>query len=132
MAMSGKCIVINVSDDGDSWNQVEGLNDGSMTIDGETIDITEFCQDFINRIQGLKDGTYSLSGFYEPEDTTGQVLIQTSLLDNDDLYIQFLPDETTGFEQEVKVSSFEVNATVDGAVEVDISLEGDGDISLVT
>lgn len=132
MALKGKGLKINVGSDGETWNQVLGLNDGSMSIDGENIDVTEFCQDFINRIQGLKDGTYSLSGFYEPEDTTGQILIKTALLEDNDLYIQFLPDGTTGFEQEVKVDTFEVNATTDGAVEADISLEGNGTITLAT
>lgn len=130
MALKGKGVKINVSSDGATWDQIENLNDGNMTIDGENVDVTAFCQEFINRIQGLKDGTYSLSGFYAPNDTTGQMLIQGALLDDSDLYIQFLPDGTTGFEQEVKVDTFDVSAAVDGAVEVSIDLEGNGAITL--
>lgn len=132
MALKGKGIKINASSDGNTWNQVAELNDGSMTIDGDNIDITAFCQDFINRIQGLKDGSYSLSGFYDPEDTTGQILIREALLNDTDVHIQFLVDGTTGFEQEVKVDTFEVGGTADGVVEVDISLEGNGEITLVS
>lgn len=132
MALKGKGLKINVSSDGETWNQVAELNDGNMTIDGDNIDVTAFCQDFINRIQGLKDGTYSLSGFYAPDDTNGQLLIRGALLDDDPIYIQFLPDGTSGFEQEVKVDTFDVSATVDGAVEVSIDLEGNGTITLAT
>jgi predicted secreted protein len=45
--------------------------------------------------------------------------------------VQFLPDGTTGFKQAVKVSSFEMSASVDGLVEVSIELEGNGAISTV-
>lgn len=132
MALKGKGVVINVSTDDVDYYQVAELNDGTLTIDGDNIDITEFGDDFINRIQGLKDGTYSLSGFRDPTDTNGQEAINSALLNDTSLYVQFLPDGSTGFQQEVKVSSFETSAAVDGAVEVSIDLEGTGTITSVT
>lgn len=131
MALKGKDVVINVSDDDVTYNQVAELNDGTQTIDGTNIDITEFGDDWINRIQGLKDGTYSLSGFYAPSDTDGQVAIRDALINDTTLYVQFLHDGTNGFQQEVKVATFEVSASVDGAVEVSIDLEGTGTITAV-
>lgn len=131
MALAGKGTVVNVSTDGSVFNQVLELNDASMTISGDNIDITEFGDDFINRIQGLKDGSYSLSGFRDATDTTGQEAVVDALLNDTQLHVQFLRDGTTGFQQEVKVSSFEESSTVDGAVELSVDLEGTGVITSV-
>lgn len=132
MALKGKNVVINVSTDDIDYYQVAELNDGTLTIDGDNIDVTEFGDDFINRIQGLKDGTYSLSGFRDPDDTDGQEAINSALLNDTSLYVQFLADGTTGFQQEVKVSTFETSAAVDGAVEISVDMEGSGSITAVT
>jgi predicted secreted protein len=72
-----------------------------------------------------------LGGFYNPTDTNGQAAIRSAFLNDTSLFIQFLPDGSTGFKQEVKVSKFEVSAGVDGTVEVSIDLEGSDAISLV-
>lgn len=132
MALKGKSAKVQVSTDGAvTFNDVLELNDASITIDGTNLDITEFGDDFINRIQGLKDGSYSLGGFYAPGDTTGQVAIRDALLNDTQLHVQLLPDGVAGFQQEVKVASFAVNPTVDGTSEVSIDLEGTGTITTV-
>lgn len=132
MALSGKNVVINVSTDDVDYYKVAELNDGTLTIDGDNIDISSFGDDFINRIQGLKDGSYSLAGFRVPTDTNGQEAINSALLNDTSLYIQFLADGSNGFQQEVKVATFETSAAVDGSVEVSIDLEGTGPITAVT
>lgn len=131
MALKGKSVVISVSTNDSTYNTVAELNDASMSVDGDNIDITEFGDSYINRIQGLKDVSWSLSGFYAPTDTNGQVVIRTALLNDSTLYVKVLWDGTNGFKQLVKVSSFEVSAAVDGAVEVSIELEGSDVITAV-
>lgn len=132
MALKGKGTVIECSPDNTSWNTVTELNDASMSFDGDNIDITEFGDDFINRIQGLKDNTFSLAGFYAPLDTDGQLAIRDAWLNDTEIYVRFLADGENGFSQEVKVSTFEVSAAVDGAVEVSIELEGTAEITVVS
>lgn len=131
MALAGKNVVVEISVDDTTYYAVAELNDMTMTFDGDNIDVTEFGDDFMNRIQGLKDGSYSLGGFYAPTDTNGQVAIRTAWLSDSPLYVKILPNGTAGFKQEVKVATFEVSAGVDGAVEVSIDLEGTGTVTAV-
>lgn len=132
MAMAGKNTVVKVGTAATgTFNEVAGLNEASMSNQGDNQDISTFGASFIKRLQGLKDASYSLKGFYEPGDTNGQVAIRNAWLNDTPLFVQFLPDGTTGFQQEVKVSKFEVSAAVDGVIEVSIELEGSDSITAV-
>lgn len=131
MALKGKSVVIQASSDDTTYNTVAELNDATMSFSGDNIDITSFGDNFINRIQGLKDNTFSLAGFYDPSDTNGQVAIRDAWLNDTAMHLQFLSDGTNGFKQEVKISSFEISAAVDGAVEVSIEAEGTGAVTAV-
>lgn len=131
MALAGRKLKVNVSGNGTTFNEVLQLNEATMTSEAENQDVSTFGSDFIQRIQGLKDTSYSLNGFYAPENTEGQLAIREAWLNNTPLYLQFLPDGTTGFQQEVKVSSFEVTASAEGTVEVAIEVEGSGAITAI-
>jgi predicted secreted protein len=132
MAMKGKSLLVKVGTaTGGPFSTVQDLNDAKASFDGDNQDITAFGLDYIKRLQGLKDGSYSLGGFYNPTDTNGQAAIRSAFLNDTALFVQFLPDGVAGFKQEVKVSKFEVSAGVDGTVEVSIDLEGSDAISLV-
>ncbi|WP_134705092.1 phage tail tube protein [Ammoniphilus sp. YIM 78166] len=132
MPMKGKSLRVKVGTaTGGPFNDVQDLNDASMSIDGDNQDISTFNSDYVKRLQGLKDANYSLSGFYKPDDTNGQAIIRAALINDTPLFVQFLPDGTTGFKQEVKVASFEVSGAADGVIEVSIDLEGSDAISLV-
>lgn len=132
MAMAGRGLIIQVGTAVDGpWSDVQDLNDASMSLGGDNLDVSTFGTDFIKRLQGLKDGSYSLGGFYNPTDTNGQVAIRNTWMNDTPLFVRYLPDGSTGFMQEVKVSGFEVSAAVDGVVEVSIDLEGNGEITMV-
>lgn len=133
MALAARNLVVKVgSSENGSFNTVADLKEASMSQSGNNQDVSTFGSDWIKRIQGLKDATYSLSGFYNGGDTNGQKALRDAWLGDDPIFVQFLPDGTTGFKQAVKVSSYEVSASVDGVQEVSIELEGDGPISSVT
>lgn len=132
MATSGRKTVVQVSTDGTLFNTVAELNEGTATIEGDNQDITHFGDDFVRRIQGLKDTSYDLSGFRNPSDTNGQEAILDALLNDTALHVKFLGDGTSGFQQEVKVASFEESSSVDGTVEVSIGLEGNGPVTRVS
>lgn len=128
--LKGTNLVVSVSTTlGGTYYQVGSMNDATMTIDGDNQDITAFGDDWIKRLQGLKDASYSLSGFRDVADTNGQVVISTALINDSALFAKFLPDGTNGFVQEVKVSSFEVSGAVDGIVELSMDFEGSGAIA---
>jgi predicted secreted protein len=139
-ALKGRQFEFHVSAEAAAnFNEVHGLNDASMSHSADNLDVTEFGDVYVRRIQGLKDGSYSLGGHYDPTDTTGQGLIRTTWLSDSDpaLYARFLhsPNATAGanqgFQQKVVVSSFEISASADGTQELSIELEGDGAITAV-
>lgn len=124
MSLKGKSMAVKYSSDGSTWYTIDEINEASMNIEGQNQDITKFGQDYVNRLQGLKDVGYSISGFYDPDDTNGQVALLTAFLADTDIYFGFLPNGTTGWEQLVKVSSLDISGSVDGVVEFSCELEG--------
>lgn len=113
------------------WTDVADLNEATMTNEADNQDISTFSAQYVKRMQGLKDGSYEISGYYNMDAAAGQKAIRDALINDTKLYVQFLPDGTTGFQQEVKVSSFEVSGSADGVLEVSIELEGTDAITSV-
>ena len=127
----GLATVVQVSTDDVTYNTVLGLNDANNSITSNNEVTTDFGDTFNERLDTIKDSTYSLSGFYDNADTTGQIAIRDSLINGTDLYVKYLTDGTNGFKQKVVVASFEVSSTPDGVSEVSIELEGSGSLTAV-
>ncbi|MBV9772644.1 MAG: hypothetical protein JO040_01760 [Gemmatimonadetes bacterium] len=132
MAIAGKTLVVKVGTVSTGpFNLVQELKDASFSQSGSNQDVSTFDFDWVKRVQGLKDGSYSLSGFYNPTDTNGQVAIRNAWLNDTVLFVQYLPNATNGFQQEVKVSKFDIKASANGATELSVELEGNGPITAV-
>jgi predicted secreted protein len=129
--IAGKGTVVKVSVDDVTYYTISSMNDASMSAEGDNQDISTFGTNFIKRLQGLKDVTYSLGGFFDKLDTTGQLVIRSAMINDTALYFQVLMNGTTGFKQSVRASSFEVSSSVDGVSELSIELEGTGTITAV-
>ena len=130
--LAGKAFRAKVSTTtGGTFTSALGIHDGTVNLSGTNIDVSEFADTWMERLQGLKDASYDLKGFYNSADTTGQNVIQSAFLNDTALWIQMLPDGTTGFKQQMLVSKYSVGAAVNGAISVDITLEGTGVVSLV-
>lgn len=127
MAVAGKSAVFKIG-----ANTIQGLNEGTITINGETIDVTTFASGgWVEKLQGLKSAEISLSGFYLSTDTNGQTAMRTALLNGTTVSMSALLDGTTGWSGSFFVTSFEDGAAVDGEVSRSISLESTGAISAV-
>ncbi|WP_175074016.1 phage tail tube protein [Terribacillus sp. AE2B 122] len=131
MSLAGKNTVVKVSTDGEAFTQIQDLNEVTMPMESDNQDVSTFGSSNVKRLYGLKDTSFELNGFFNPEDAEGQLKIRQALVDNSPLFVQFLPDGTTGFQQEVKVASYEVSASADGVVELAIELEGTGAVTLI-
>lgn len=130
MAMSGKSLKVKIATVSTGpYSDVPDLNEATMTNEADNQDISTFSAAYVKRLQGLKDASYELSGFYQS--TGAQATIRNAMINDTALFVQFLPDGTTGFQQEVKVSSFEVSGSADGVIEVSIELEGTDAITTV-
>lgn len=130
---AGKSAVVKVSTaSAGTYTTVARINEVTMSHDGGTIDVTEFSSagtSYRSRIQGLKDVTYALSGFWTSTDTNGQTAIRSAWTNDSALFVTFLPDGSTGWKQEIKVAGIEIGATVDGEISVTYNLEGTGALS---
>lgn len=123
------------STSGGTFVIIAGIKNFSHSIDGSTIDDSEFGVDWAQRIHGLKDGKLSLSGLRRLNDITGQNALLDAYLNDTAIFIKVQPDggTTAGVSmlQEMKCSKFSVDAAVDGGVNLSIELEGTGAITLV-
>lgn len=134
MASAGKALLVKVSPTtggAGTYTAVADIRSASMSTSAGLVDISAFNDSQVSRIMGLKDATYSLSGFWKSTDTNGQVAIRAAWSGDSTLWVQFLPDGATGFKQEVKVSKFDISASVDGAVELSVEIEGTGAIASI-
>jgi predicted secreted protein len=117
------------------YTAVQGVKSWSHSIDGANVDDSEMGVDWVQRVQGLKDGKISISGQRRVADATGQNVFQAQLIAGSSVFVQALPDGGTtagvGFQQEMYVSSFKSDAAVDGIVNWSVELEGNGAITLV-
>ena len=130
----GRKITISTGTDGTTWSGIGECDTAELSINGATIDVTKFGDDDIERIMGLRDANWSLSGRYDPTDTTGQVVLRDSLLNDTPVYLQFefAPGASAGskgFHQQVIVTKFDIKAAVAGTVDVSITADSTGAIT---
>lgn len=129
-AISGKAGLLKISTTvggAGTYTTCLGISSFDVSIDGEMLDVTELPATYHARIQGLKDLGISASGTYQSGDTTGQLAIRNSLVnDTGELWVQAWPDGTTGVKSQVKVSSFKVDNSVAGSANVSFNLQGTG------
>jgi predicted secreted protein len=126
MALPGKSAVVSVSIDDTTWHVVSQIKEVDLPLSATNIDVSVFGVTFVQRIQGLKDATYTLTGFVDPTDTNGQVAIQSSWLNDTALYIQVNYGGGLVYSQQVKVNKIDNDAAVDGAITTKIDLDGTG------
>ena len=126
MAISGKNTRVLLN-----GTTLGGINEASITLNGETIDVTTFLSGgFVKKIRGLTSADLSLSGFTIPSDTE-QVELITAFLAGDDVTLQVLFDGTVGYEGDFLSSSIDQGSTVSGEVTFSVSLESNGAITVI-
>ena len=78
-----------------------------------------------NRIYGLMNGSLSVTCDYN-ESAGTQTLIRTSYVNRSDIWIQFMPDGSTGFNVQCLVSEFSFDVSVDGKITWSATFEFNG------
>jgi predicted secreted protein len=133
VAIPGRDVAVQVSTtSGGTYETISDLNNAQMALGANNIDVGRFTDEFLRRIQGMKDNTFTFSGFFDPTDTDGQLVIRNGWLNDTPLFIRFLYDGEDGFQQEVKISQFQVSAAHNGAVELSITAEGNDAVTVFT
>jgi predicted secreted protein len=131
MALKGKSVIVQISIDDITFYVISQINEVNAPFEGKNNETSVFGDDFVERTQGLKDASYSLTGFYDNTDTNGQLAIRAAWLADSPLYIKVSYDTSSFYHQRVKVKSFNPSAKVDGVVELKMDLEGTGALTII-
>lgn len=134
-AIAGKHSLIEVSTDNATWYTLMMMNDITMNLDGDNLDVTTFCNEYTNRTQGLKDVTWDASGFYYPDDADGQEATKNAFFGDTPLYARYTPANpvhTNSFSQQVLVSTISITSAVAGTVDISFSFEGTGEVTITS
>lgn len=127
MALKGTNALVQVStSSGGTYTTVAQMKQAQLKFQGNNVDISKFGDTFMSRLQGLKDASYSLNGFYDPTDTLGQLAIRGAWNADTVLWVKFLYDGTNGWKQQVVVNSFDVSAAVAGVQDLSIAVSSAG------
>ena len=135
MATAGKNTLVQVSTaTGGTYTTIAEMNSQSATLNGASLDVTAFGAAWKSKIQGLKDASYQVSGFWKSTDTSGQTAVRLALVNDSTLFVRVEIDGTTTnyFLQEIKVTDYSVKSAVDGLVELSMSFDGTGAPTLST
>lgn len=132
MAIAANGAAISSSSDDTTYVVIDGLNDATFSRMADLLDVTDFADTSgtKQRIYGLKDASFSLSGDLEASDT-GYAKLETAYGSGATVYIKYLPNGTAGWKVGCKVESIEVSGSVDGKAEVSISLQATGAVTAV-
>lgn len=130
--LPGHAAAVRVATTDATGSEVDGVNSIDWGPNRELLETTDFADTTAarTRIGGLKDFSATLSGDYESSDT-GQGIIRTAFDDGTSVFLRFLPNGSTGFKCECKVSEFKVSASFDGKVEFSATLMGTGALGTV-
>lgn len=129
MALPGYNVVVSVATGASAtYSTLDGNISFSISDGDEMLDITDFADSRTRRrIAGLRDLSMSLDGDLELADT-GYAKIKAAKAAGDDIIVRVLADGTNGLALAMLVESIERSASVDGKVEVSISLQHEGNI----
>lgn len=100
--------------------------DYTYTLGAQTLDVTKFGDAFVNRIQGLKDVSGSLSGW------KADTYFTAALIAGNPVVIQFWTDSSAAIDLTIwaLLNTQQVQAAIDGAVEESIDFLGATDTDL--
>ena len=107
--------VVSVSINDGTYNIISGCNSITMTSGQEVLESTDFTDPAKDRIGGLRDASYTLSGDYDHSDTA-QAAIRDALLAGAYIWIQvrWTGSGGTGHNFAGAVESFDVSVDVEG------------------
>ena len=116
---------------GGGYHTLSGINDISFGLNKSLVDISEMngSSDFTQRIAALKDFPISVSGFFDPADAA-YVYLQAQFVTGGVLLCDVYYTAAAGFRVTVLVESIDFSASVDGAMEVSVSLQSNSDMAV--
>jgi hypothetical protein len=122
------------------WYSVMSLKEADGTVDGKNVDVTTLGVNAVARLHVQVDSKYTLTGFYDETDTTGQDVLWTWLLGlasnptTAPLMLKYEPtgSASVGWKQCVLPSEIATKVITGDVDQITIQLEGNGPIAQLT
>lgn len=107
-------------------DEIQGAKDFSFSSSRDVLDTTDFADgDTRTKTVGLKDGSGSISGDWEPADAI-QTILRSAFANGTTVYVTSLPDGTNGWTYPVLVESIEEGGGVADLVSASFSITQNG------
>ena len=133
MAIAAYTKKVQVSSDGVTYYDVPAT-DASLETDDTILDDTIIGQTspaYKSSLYGLKGWSVTMTILYDPSDN-GFTTIRDAWLNNNTLYVKYLPNGTSGFSaNKALVENFTISGDVDGLETVAVTLRGASALSTV-
>lgn len=130
MALPGFNVTVSVATaaTGATYAVIDGIKSFTLSDGRDLLDTTNFADgSFKTRIAGLRDLSASLEGELEAADT-GYLRLRAAYNAGNPIGLMITRDGTNGIVSEMIVESIERSASVDGLVEVSISVSHSGGV----
>jgi len=127
MPLAGDAIVLDVSTDDIDYDEMDGIHDVGFSPTRDLADVTALNDSNARRrFALLKDGSITVSGDYEPGDTSGQNRVRTQFDAGAGVYVRIRWDGTNGHKVLCKVESSEISGARDAVISWSATLQFDG------
>lgn len=112
----------------------------SLDLSNEEIDTTSFGSTWGKSDVGMRKWSLSVSGHYDPSDSTGQAMIEAawaaaSLINSVKIYVDntsyWIPDVTTDSNAGGRVTTYTINQAHNTVASISLTLSGSGPITFV-
>lgn len=121
----GDQFMLRVSTDaGTTWLTVADLNSFNKSSQRNTQTFPVFQRALPHSVAGAREQTYSVAGFFNPDDA-GQSALFAAEKDDTTIMVEITHDGTNGFTQVVKVGSVTYDADPEGLQEVSFDFTGE-------
>lgn len=142
MALAGKDFKIQVNGTSGSWTEVSISGDASPSISADLLDVTQFGDDAMRRIQGLVDTGLELTVYTDTgqsTNSTGPVAdLEDSVINGTEIQVEFSPDgNASGGPTDVYaftgiVESEDFSSSVDSEQTKDYSIQNSNGSKVIT
>ena len=119
--LAGKLNIVKIGTTAEAaGTKINGVDNSTFNRLCDILEITQFGDSYKNRMAGLKDTSISISGNFDPADTNGQLVLEPG----DFVWVQVLPNGSTGKKVKMIVENFEHGASVNDKQTFSASLQG--------
>lgn len=114
-----------------SSDTVQNIKEWGLDIKNDIQDDTEFTDTWKSNLPGLLGASGSFKGCMDPDDTNGQVALDTAMLAGTTVALKLYVNTTNYWSLTARLTDHKSSNKVDGKVEVEYGFESTGEVTFV-